>query len=316
MRPDDPDPRAIQAVVDRVFRPRAGCQVERVAEGVSTCVYRVRYGDATFYLRVLPEVGATFAPEVRAHQLLRARGVWVPEVVYYDHLDTVLQRSVLATTEVVGCHVGRRPVDDATRRIMVEAGRQLAIVNSVPVTGFGWVRRDRPEVTALEAEHPTLHAFAFEHLEADLWRLEWGRLLSRHDVEAIRSIVAAHPAWLEAEQACLAHGDFDVTQIYQQRGRYTGLIDFGEIRGADLWYDLGHFRMHDGETLPIPVLDWLLEGYDSITPLPSDRLKRIAFASLLIAVRAWARTLERGPEQAARHLGRISIARDLALLRA
>lgn len=47
----------------------------------------------------------------------------------------------------------------------------------------------------------------------------------------------------EGEQGYLAHGDFDTTHIYQDNGRYTGIIDFGEIRGADRWYDLGYFHM-------------------------------------------------------------------------
>jgi hypothetical protein len=59
MRPDDPDPRAIQALVERNFPGTPANTVERVAEGVSTRVYRIRGGAETFYLRVLPEVGAT-----------------------------------------------------------------------------------------------------------------------------------------------------------------------------------------------------------------------------------------------------------------
>jgi aminoglycoside phosphotransferase (APT) family kinase protein len=314
MRPDDPDPRLVHAVVDRVFHPDPECQVERVTEGVSTFVYRIRRGAEAFYLRILPEVDASFAPEVRALQLLRQRGVRVPEVVYWEHRDALLGRSVMVTTEIAGRHVGRRTVDGATRQILFEAGQQLALLNTVPVTGFGWVRRDRGEVVDLEGEHPTLRAFVYEHLEADLAALERERLLNRDDAVAIRGIVEAHPSWLDAEQGQLAHGDFDVTQIYQQDGRYTGIIDFGEIRGADRWYDLGHFRMHDGETLPELVLDWLLEGYRSAVPLPADHRRRISFASLLIAVRAFARCLERRPEQAERHQGRTSIARDLARL--
>jgi aminoglycoside phosphotransferase (APT) family kinase protein len=188
------------------------------------------------------------------------------------------------------------------------------MVGTIPVAGFGWVRSDRTDVVDLEAEHPTLRTFISRHLEADLAALE-RRLVAPGDVEAIRGIVEARPSWLDAEQAQLVHGDFDVTQIYQQDGRYTGLIDFGEIRGADPWYDLGHFRMHDGETLPALVLDWLLEGYSTVVPVPADHQQRISFASLLIAIRALARCLERRPKQVMRHQARRSIARDLAVLR-
>lgn len=101
----------------------------------------------------------------------------------------------------------------------------------------------------------------------------------------------------------------------QQDGHYAGIIDFGEIRGTDAWYDLGHVRMHDGETVPMLLLDWLVEGYGSVTPLPADACQRIAFASLMIAVRALARRLERRPGHVVGHQSLTSIPRDPAMLR-
>jgi aminoglycoside phosphotransferase len=276
-------------------------------------VYRVRRASETFYLRVLPEVGASFAPEARALTLLRERGVRVPRVLYVDPCDEAFQRSVMLTSEIAGRDLGHRAVDDATRLILYETGRDLALLNEIPVDGFGWVRRDLDASPELRAEHVTFGDFVLEHLVGDLSSLE-GRMLTRADAASIRSIVAAHPAWLTAERASLAHGDFDVTAIYQQDGRYTGIIDFGEIRGTDVWYDLGHFRMRDGETVPALLLDWLVEGYASVTRLPADSPQRVAFASLLIAVRALARDLERRPERVAGHQGLTAIPRDLALL--
>ena len=43
----------------------------------------------------------------------------------------------------------------------------------------------------------------------------------------------------------LAHGDFDATHIYQRDGLYTGVIDFGEMRGAEPHYDLAYFLVQD-----------------------------------------------------------------------
>jgi aminoglycoside phosphotransferase (APT) family kinase protein len=315
MRPDAPDPRLIRAVVDRIYHQGPSYRAERVEEGVSTFVYRIRRETETLYLRILPETGASFAPEVRAHQLLRERGVWVPDVVLWEHCDALLGRSLMVTREIPGRHVGHRTADGVTRQILFEAGRQLALLNGVPVAGFGWIRRDQQHVLDLEGEHPTLRSFACEHLEADLTALETGRLLGPDEAAAIRRVVEAYPSWLDAEQGRLAHGDFDVTQIYQQDGRYTGIIDLGEIRGADRWYDLGHFRMHDGETLPQPVLEWVVDGYRAVVPMPPDYPQRISFASLLIGVRALARCLERRPAQVTRHQARRSIPRDLAQLR-
>jgi aminoglycoside phosphotransferase (APT) family kinase protein len=152
-----------------------------------------------------------------------------------------------------------------------------------------------------------------EHLDEDL-ALLGSTVFSREQVNAIRSIIAERNAWLDGKQGWLAHGDFDATHIFQEDGRYSGIIDFGEIRGADRWYDLGHFRMHDGETLPAPALDWLLEGYREAASLPRDAYERVCFAALLIAVRALARRLRRDADAARTHLALRSIPREVAVL--
>ena len=308
-RGEPPDLRAVRALVARIFPGVARPVMERVEEGVSTHVYRIGRGGVRFYLRVWPEPGEGFAPEARVHALLRERGVRVPEVVYFEHDNALLRRSVLVTTAVAGNPVGRRGIDRETRTILVAAGRDLAVINSGPVAGFGWLRRDRAAANGLAAEHPTYRAFIREHLEEDLALL----------AAAIRELLARHDAWIDVPPARLAHGDFDATHIYERDGRYTGIIDFGEIRGGDPWYDLGHFRMHDGETLPAPTLPWLLEGYGAVTPLQADHARRIGFSSLLIAVRALARRLRKArpaPQDWRRHQGLVAIARDLAVLTA
>lgn len=312
---DAPDPRLIRALAERIFQPARQLAVERVPEGGSTFVYRVVRSIETFYLRVLPEIGDSFAPEVHAHELLRARGVLVPEVVYFEHLHPELGYSVMATTEISGSPVASRPVDAATHDIMFAAGQQLAILNTIHVAGFGWIKRDSASVVALEADHPTLRAFVHEHLARDLAALEAHGLLTPAAVAAICRLADVGDGWRDTGQATLAHGDFDLMHIFHQDGRYSGLIDFGEIRGTDPWYDLGYFWMHDGERQPTLLLPWLLAGYESVCPLPADALRYIRRASVLIALRAWARSLERRPADALRHRARTSIRRDLELLR-
>jgi aminoglycoside phosphotransferase (APT) family kinase protein len=285
----------------------------------STSTLPTREISVTRHVRTVKRIPAglnlVLAPEALAHRLLRERGVRAPQVLYVEDCHPALGRSVMVTTEIAGDHIGRRPVDGRTRQVMIEAGRQLALINGVPVDDFGWIRRDAGARDRLAGEHPTQRAFIEERLDDDLAALE-GHALTGEQVAAIRAVVEAHPGWLDGERARLAHGDFDVTHIYERDGRYTGVIDFGEIRGAGPWYDLGHFRMHDGETLPALVLDWLIEGYRSVTPLPPDYRERISLASLLIAIRALARGLEKNPSDLGQHQGLVAIRRDLAVLRA
>ncbi len=283
---------AIRQIAACIFPPTQPLTIEQVPEGVSTFVYRIARDEECFYLRVLPEAGASFAPEVGVHELLRARGVSVPVVVHFEHRNAALQRSVMVTTAIPGHPLARSDLDRYTPAILHRAGQDLAIINSLPVSGFGWIERDHDDITRLTAPHLTFRSFRLEHHTADLALLA-ATLLDTAECMAIERILDRAEPWPTADQAYLAHGDLDTTHIYRHQGTYGGIIDFGELRGADPWYDLGHFHLHDGEHLPSRLLPQLLAGYRSVTPLPGDAELRIAFASLLIAIRALARVRAR-----------------------
>jgi aminoglycoside phosphotransferase (APT) family kinase protein len=310
---------AIRAVVHTVFGSQVPIAVEPVGDGISTVVYRLGRGQEIFYLRVLPDTGDSFASEAHVHTLLRRRGVHVPEVIYLEDCHALLQRSVMITAEIRGRHAGHLPPGAAASTVVREAGRELAILNSIPVEGFGWIRRDSGAVSRLEAELPSNRAFLLGDLEPSLQSLT-GTVLKAWEVSYIRDLLRLRSSWLDAGQGHLAHGDFDLTHIYQDDGRYTGIIDFGEIRGAGSYYDLGHFRLHDGESASYQALPSLLAGYGEVAPLPPGVEQRIAFLSLLIGIRLLARAVQglmRQPLSAhAKTHALASIQRDLVLLRA
>ena len=79
-------------------------------------------------------------------------------------------------------------------------------------------------------------------------------------------------------------------------------------------YDLGHFKMYDGEMLPFLVFPYLVEGYREVTVLPPNYEQQVSLASLLIAVRTLARTLEKRPACIDDHHGLKSIQKDTQIL--
>lgn len=105
-----------------------------------------------------------------------------------------------------------------------------------------------------------------------------------------------------------------MTHIYQKQGRYSGIIDFGEIRGTHALYDLSHFRVHDGEMLPILLFPYLLEGYYEMTALPHDYEQRIVLTSLLITIRTLARAMKRHPQSFQEHHALKVLKRDVQAL--
>ncbi len=281
------DPRAVSRLVSRLFPQWRGPTIERATEGVSTRVYRLRHGGDTYYLRVLPEAGASLAPEALVHRLLRERGARVPDVLCVEDCSPELQSSTMVTTEVPG-----GPAQDCRGEeldgVLRAAGRDLAIANSLPVQGFGWIRRSGSELSRLEGELPVWRDLVQEHT-AGLALVAAEKLLAPHEVELVEETVRVFGARFDVAHARLAHGDLDLTHIYHENGRYTGIIDWGEIRGADPFYDLAHLRIENGDALPA-----LLAGYDTLSPLPADGQQRLQFSSLYVAVGRLARRLGKG----------------------
>lgn len=282
-------------LLKRVF-PSGVSEVARVTEGVSTRVYRVVAQGETLYLRILPEAGASFGPEVIAHERVRQLGVKAPAVIAYEPCYQPLQRSVMIVREIPGLPLSQSTSLDPTAlsAIMQAAGSDLARINSVGVDGFGWVRRAE-ETARLHAPLPTNLAFALDGWDSELAFLAGATTLLSTDIALLEQVRSRYDAWLDDAESRLAHGDFDTTAIYQRAGSYTGIIDFGEVRGASRWYDLAHFHMRDGEYLTAILLPPLMRGYALVDTLPQDALRRVRFASLFINLHALSRSLRKRP---------------------
>jgi Ser/Thr protein kinase RdoA (MazF antagonist) len=197
----------------------------------------------------------------------------------------------MLTTAIAGRALGHQQPPETAQPILIEAGRELARLNQVNVRGYGWVRRDTPELR-LRAEHPTLIAWLIEEFDAPIRALSRCRDLTPRHADALLRLLEVACEQLQSEPAVLAHGDFDATHIYHHEGAYSGIIDFGEIRGAYQLYDLGHFAVENSHWLP-----HLLKGYTAVAPLQGDALRHIYLTGLLIAARRIGRSIlrERDP---------------------
>lgn len=291
---------ALTEIAERVLPGSGRLRVTRAEGGVSTPVFRIERDGVTFYLRIAESADVSLAPEVLAHELMRARGVRVPEVVLFDPIHAILGRSVMVTTAIPGGPLCDMTEDADVTVVLRAAGRELALINSIPVDGFGWIRRDRAEPGSLEAQHSSLRHFALDDLETQLSALK--TILSIREIDAICLTIDRCDDWTEGEEAFLAHGDFDTTHIFRHHGYCSGIIDFGEIRGADPYYDLGHFALHDGERVPNPLLAHLIAGYRKVAPLSPDAERRIQLWSLLIGMRTLARVINRPRSAYRQHL--------------
>jgi aminoglycoside phosphotransferase (APT) family kinase protein len=302
-RSPDEEAEALRALVARLAGP--GFVFERALGGMSTPVYRLRRDQDCLYLRMSEEPGGSMHAEVALHGHLRGAGVAVPEVIAMDEAPEI-GRGVMLVREIAGEPLAGAEGIDRTP-ILRAAGRDLARINAVAVEGFGWIRRDGP-VWPLRGQDATYAAFvengsvSIAFVAEQLGTEQERRTLAERFDEASADDPASR----------LAHGDFDATHIYQRDGRYTGVIDFGEIRGAEPYHDLAFFLVQDQAEA---MLGDVIAGYAEISPLPADLSTRLRRSATVIVAKQLCRWIERdGVESLDRPSGRWWLERLGALL--
>jgi len=277
--------------------------IERIGSGVSTPVYRVVLGDTDAFLRLGEEPGERRDAEVRVHELLGKAGVLVPRILRWEREPPELDRSAVLTSRMPG-----RPIEELTlgagelATIFRAAGRDLARINAIPVRGYGWVDFVRGADRHLVAEHPTRAAWVVEYLVATDTVIASCVL----DPTVHARLTDAMRAWAaipEQPWSDLAHGDVDErTHIFVATCTYTGIIDFGEIRGTDPFYDLGQALLNAENQIRRDVFANVVRGYQEVTALPDDWRERVRLQAVAIAVRALAIQFGRPPHDYRRFL--------------
>lgn len=280
---------AVTAYLERLLLPSERLTIERVAEGSSTIVYRVRSGGGTAYLRIAPDLGVSLEAEVAAHRQLRELGVCAPAILQYEPHYPPIGRAMMLVGEIAGQAIGYASPPPAADVIVARAGRDLALVNQIVVRGYGWANRVAAGSGQIVAEYATPAGWLRDHFASPLAALAGCGALPDLAAAQIAGMLDRACAAFADEPAALAHGDFDLTHIYYAGDAYTGIIDFGEIRGAPWLYDLSHFAIECGQYLPA-----LLAGYSDARALgPADR-EHMRLLSLLIAARRVGRRILQG----------------------
>jgi aminoglycoside phosphotransferase (APT) family kinase protein len=285
-RRPDVDRDALHAIVRRVLGP--ALTVARTPAGVAAQVYRVHAAGRVLYVRIAEEEHDDLSIDGALLEHLGAAGLQVPQVVHVEPFDQALGRSVLIMREIAGEPLARCRDERAARRVARTAGQELAVLNRVGVHGFGWVRR-QPPAWPLRATSRTYAEFVTTDLPA-AWPGPLGALFSVPELDRLWALVDLESS-RDLVSATLAHGDFDTTHIFQLDGDYTGLIDFGEIRGTEPLFDVGHFHLWDHDHPPVPLLDDLLAGYGEVAGLPPGYDELVRRSALLLGLRQLARWL-------------------------
>jgi len=248
--------------VRRVFPRARSVSVEPASPGRLVVVYRVRADDVTYYLRVGEEAGEDLTTDAQVLARLADLGVRVPAVVHAEAGPGDLGRSFLIVTALAGQSLAGHGTDEQARRAVRAAGRDAALISTVEVDGFGWVRRDG--LPGLRADLARYADFVASDLPGQ-WPGWLAGVFTAGELDALHAIVDQERQRPQ-RRGHLAHGDLDATHIWlDEHGRYAGIIDFGEMRGADRHFDLGHFLLHDRDSRSVPLFEDFLAGYAGAT---------------------------------------------------
>jgi aminoglycoside phosphotransferase (APT) family kinase protein len=272
---------ALADLIHHAFPRASSVCLEPASDGRVVVVYRATVDGVGHYLRLAEEPGQDLTTDALVLERLRALDVQVPVVVAASPPSAEFPRSWMIMTEVPGHSIGLGGTDDEARQAAMAAGRDVAVINSVPVTGFGWPQRDGSG--QLTAELPDYGQFVVSYLPQP-WPGSLGEAFDQHELDALHALAEGEQG-RRLRGGQLVHGDLDVTHIYVHAGRYSGIIDFGEMRGADSSFDLGHFLLHDRETRPASLFSSFLEGYRQVSPLPDDNLEAIRTSAILLGLR-------------------------------
>jgi aminoglycoside phosphotransferase (APT) family kinase protein len=253
-------------------------RVERIPKGSSTYVYRAVTNTESYYLRFLPEDGS-FATEVFIHRTLSEAGISVPQIIGWEHKNELTGLSVMIEDEVPGISVEDERPKLNLQEIMRDAGRQLAHIHSITVDGFGWINKDYSDV--LKGEKADFDEYFSEFLRSDLNTLHQYPFLKTERIRITELMIKAQEV-LRVEQAVLVHGDFDISHIFHSAGRYSGIIDFGEVRGNNRLFDLATFT---GFYQDRRLYSYLLDGYREIAYLSEKDLYAVELMALFIILR-------------------------------
>jgi aminoglycoside phosphotransferase (APT) family kinase protein len=295
----DIDPKAVRSILGRAFPGNRDPSFTRMTSGGSTQVYRVDLDDAPVFLRFGEDPEDTFAPEAFVHDRLIELGVLVPRVIHIEEQAPEAERSVMITTAIPGSalSIGGMGSDGASRHsldVLREAGRQLALINCVETEGFGFVDRSMPWSGVLTGKSSTFREWT-KSITREYRTL--GRWFSDAEIRAIDRCIVRVVSRQLIDISFLAHGDFDTSHIFALGDAYTGIIDFGEIRGADRYYDLADFIVHANLERDGKAVTALVGGYSEMFPLFAEEFRGIEERAVTIGVAMMIRIRDRDAPQ-------------------
>ena len=253
--------------------------------------YYLRYHDDPIAYEGDKKLAELFEPEVWALEKSLKAGVRVPRVSDWNDSCTKLPVPYVILEEIKGKAIGKVKKLLSKKQIDLiihEAGRDIAKVNSIPVKKFGYCNDGQTIKNGVLTGNDEKWTEYVSHAEYEsLVLFQKRKHLDEATAKKTRMVFQQGIKDFAIEQGYLTHGDFDPSHVFQEKGNYTGIIDFGDKKSADPVYDLAHFNMYYPEYLG-PLKSGWIEYVRENQLHPNIELddidRRIAFYTILVSL--------------------------------
>ena len=103
----------------------------------------------------------------------------------------------------------------------------------------------------------------------------------------IENFIEQYKCLLKIDQGNLVHGDFNLNHIFQENGHLSGIIDFGDAKISNQFYDLAYFKIcHRNH------FEDLFDGFKQTITLPENWENIMKITTLAVGIRIIASEIE------------------------
>jgi fructosamine-3-kinase len=266
----------IESLINSIIPKNNTHNIERTSHNFSTIVFKI-IGNKIFYLRIAVDKKENFTPETLIHSKLIELGLKVPEIIFFENFSAKLNgHSFMLIPDIGGIQMN----NDIFKEVIYEAGKRLAKINSLQFKGFGMIERFSNDISEIKGSKENHIDFILNFYKEKLLKICRNNIITDCDVTRLENFIEQNKHLLDIDRGNLVHGDFNLNHIFQKDGVLSGIIDFGDAKISNQFYDLAYFKICNRN-----YFEDLFDGYKQNIVLPENWENILKITTLIVGIR-------------------------------
>lgn len=266
----------IESLINSIIPKNNTHTIERTSHNFSTIVFRI-IGNKIFYLRIAVDKKENFTPETLIHSKLIELGLNVPEIIFFENFSSKLNgHSFMLIPDIGGVQIN----NNVFKEVIYEAGKGLAKINSLHFNGFGMIERFSKNISEIKGSKENHIDFILNFYKEKLLKIYKNNIITNCDITRLENFIEQNKHLLDIDKGNLVHGDFNLNHIFQKDGVLSGIIDFGDAKISNQFYDLAYFKICNRN-----YFEDLFDGYKQNIVLPENWENILKITTLIVGIR-------------------------------